>query len=54
MVALIKQLFDDILEGLARYGCGVAGLPYYEDKKESSANLPLAHVGCATQKQGKK
>jgi hypothetical protein len=24
-------LFNDILEGLARFGCGLAGIPY-EDK----------------------
>ena len=25
-------LFEDIIEGLARFGCGLAGLPYGEDK----------------------
>jgi hypothetical protein len=24
-------LFEDIIEGLARFGCGLAGLPYHED-----------------------
>jgi hypothetical protein len=24
----MKQLIDDIIEGLARFGCGMAGLPY--------------------------
>jgi hypothetical protein len=46
----LTVLFNDLIEGLARFGCGMVGLPY----EESSANLPHAHVGCATQKQGKK
>jgi hypothetical protein len=26
------QLIEDIIEGLARFGCGLAGIPYpYED-----------------------
>ena len=24
----LTALFDDILEGLARFGCGMVGLPY--------------------------
>jgi len=31
----LTALFNDVLEGLARYGCGVAGLPYYGDDNES-------------------
>ena len=25
---ILTALFDDIVEGLARFGCGLAGLPY--------------------------
>jgi hypothetical protein len=37
MVQLITQLFDDLIEGLARLGCGMVGLPYpvIEDDHES-------------------
>jgi len=33
----LTALFDDILEGLARLGCGMVGLPYpvIEDNNES-------------------
>jgi hypothetical protein len=24
----LTALFDDIIEGLARFGCGLAGIPY--------------------------
>lgn len=28
----LTVLFEDIIQGLARFGCGLAGLPYpYED-----------------------
>ena len=27
----MKEFFDCIIEGLARFGCGVAGLPYPDD-----------------------
>jgi hypothetical protein len=26
--ATLTALFDDIIEGLARFGCGLAGIPY--------------------------
>jgi hypothetical protein len=25
---ILTALFDDIIEGLARFGCGLAGIPY--------------------------
>jgi hypothetical protein len=42
---ILTVLYNDIIEGLSRYGCGVMGLPFYEE--ESSADLPLSHAGCA-------
>ena len=27
----MKQFLNDIIEGLARFGCGMVGLPYPED-----------------------
>jgi hypothetical protein len=42
---ILTVLYNNIIEGLARYGCGVMGLPFYEE--ESSADLPLSHDGCA-------
>ena len=35
---ILTALFDDIIEGLARFGCGMAGIYY----TESSADLPVA------------
>jgi hypothetical protein len=40
---ILTALFNDIIEGLARFGCGMVGLVY----EESSADLPLSHNGCA-------
>lgn len=38
---ILTVLFNDTVEGLARFGCGMVGLPYpYEI--ESSADLPVA------------
>ena len=31
----LTALFDNKIEGLARFGCGAAGLPYYEADDES-------------------
>jgi hypothetical protein len=31
VLGILIALCNDFIEGLARYGCGVAGLPYYED-----------------------
>jgi hypothetical protein len=28
MVQLIIQFYHDMIEGLARFGCGLAGIPY--------------------------
>lgn len=28
---ILTALFDSIIEGLARFGCGIVGLPYPED-----------------------
>jgi hypothetical protein len=30
-VLIVLATLTALYEGLARYGCGVAGLPYYED-----------------------
>ena len=32
--AALTQLIEDLIDGLARYGCGVTGMPYYEDTKK--------------------
>ena len=29
--AVLMQLIDNLIEGLARFGCGIAGLPYPPD-----------------------
>lgn len=29
----VKQVLEDILEGLARFGCGMIGV-YYEDQRD--------------------
>jgi hypothetical protein len=31
---ILTALFNDFIEGLARYGCGMAGLPYYNDSDD--------------------
>ena len=31
-VALMRLLIDYFIEALARYGCGMAGMPYPEDE----------------------
>ena len=31
MVTIVSAILIALYEGLARYGCGVAGLPYYEE-----------------------
>jgi Na+/H+-translocating membrane pyrophosphatase len=28
VLAILTALFDDLIEGLARFGCGMVGLPY--------------------------
>jgi hypothetical protein len=35
VLEILTALFNDFVEGLARYGCGVAGLPYYEDHESN-------------------
>jgi hypothetical protein len=34
VLGILTVLFDDIIEGLARVGCGMAGLPYPVIKEE--------------------
>jgi hypothetical protein len=31
MGTIAHEILTALYEGLSRYGCGVAGLPYYED-----------------------
>jgi hypothetical protein len=30
----MKEFFDSIIEGLARFGCGMLGLPYPPDQED--------------------
>ena len=32
VLAILTVLFDGIVEGLARFGCGMVGIAYHEDK----------------------
>jgi hypothetical protein len=32
-VVIVLAILTALYEGLSRYGCGVAGLPYYEEDK---------------------
>ena len=32
---ILTAVFNDIIEGLARFGCGMVGLPYPEDYKDT-------------------
>jgi hypothetical protein len=32
----LTVLFDYLIEGLARYGCGVTGMPYYDDADKNT------------------
>jgi hypothetical protein len=32
VLEILTVLFNDIVEGLSRFGCGMVGLPYPDDK----------------------
>lgn len=36
---ILIALFDDLIRGLAMFGCGSAGLPYPEDQEFVSTSL---------------
>jgi hypothetical protein len=31
VLEILTALFDDIIEGLARFGCGLEGIPYEKE-----------------------
>ena len=40
LLKILTALYKSFEEAFARYGCGVAGIPYPDDIKDSKTTLP--------------